>query len=541
VHHNGWVVGFTLPAAVVDGQLTSRLQRDLGIIAGLLIGGFLLILLISSRLSRPLSLLARSADEIARGDRPLIPLAAADADVRKLESAMDTMSRAVADREKRLRAQTQVLETLERVGGSLATELDFERAVALIAQASMRLTQSEAVTFYYEGPAAAGQDDDAGEDEPKQQDGLNSISFVASREEPVATLPLQADDPILAQVLTKQTIRSEDVVFLPLPPRPRPLEEDGSRPVRSLLGLPVVSRDGTVRGALLLMHSQPGYFQEEHFGLATGLARRGGIVLENAWLYSEARAVQDELRRANVAKDEFIGVMSHELRTPITTIYGGARLLNARRRHLDESDVDEMIASIEEEAERLYRLVENLLALARMELGAEISQDPIAVGPVIEQVIKQFGSRHPNRPIEVSLADALPLAKGDSTYLHQVLHNLITNADKYSEQGLPIEVSASADDNEITVTVRDHGKGVDPAELGQIFESFYRSQRTAREARGKGLGLTVCKRLVETMGGEVWARNADSGGLIVGFTLPVASVEDPELEPAPVAAKPLVS
>jgi len=191
-----------------------------------------------------------------------------------------------------------------------------------------------------------------------------------------------------------------------------------------------------------------------------------------------------------------------------------------------------MVASIEEEAERLYRLVENLLALARLDLGEAMVSDPLAVGPAVEQAVKQFVSRHPSRPVEVSVQEDLSPARGEATYIHQIIHNLVTNADKYSEQGLPIDVDVTQQDDEITVRVSDHGRGVPPEEIDQIFESFFRSQSTARDARGKGLGLTVCKRLVETMNGRIWARNRDEGGLEVGFALPATPVPEAEREPA---------
>jgi two-component system sensor histidine kinase KdpD len=119
----------------------------------------------------------------------------------------------------------------------------------------------------------------------------------------------------------------------------------------------------------------------------------------------------------------------------------------------------------------------------------------------------------------------------EPTYIRQVLHNLITNADKYSPSGLPIDVEAHADDDDVRVCVLDRGPGVPPDEIDQIFGSFYRSERTARTATGKGLGLTVCKRLVEAMGGVVWARPRDGGGLEVGFSLPLSK------EPEAIAAQ----
>jgi K+-sensing histidine kinase KdpD len=298
------------------------------------------------------------------------------------------------------------------------------------------------------------------------------------------------------------------------------------------LGVPIVGRRGDVLGGLFLFHSQPDRLPEYEQRLAIGLARRAGVLLDNARLYSEAQEVQEQLRAMNQAKTEFIGVMSHELRTPITTIYGGARLLRNRRKSLPEESTEEMIASIEEEAERLYRLVEDLLALARSELGDEISTAPLHLASVVDRVVKQFATYRPARPIEVRIASSAAVVQAETTYLFQVLHNLVTNADKYSDAGLPIEIEAKGDGNEVTVRVLDRGPGVDKSEIDQIFDSFYRSERTAKRASGKGLGLTVCRRLIEAMSGRIWATPRPEGGLEVAFSLPVGAQEPAELEAA---------
>jgi K+-sensing histidine kinase KdpD len=333
---------------------------------------------------------------------------------------------------------------------------------------------------------------------------------------------------LVQRALSGQMVRMADLANSPnLQLRP---EDERGAAVHSLIGIPITSRTGHQHGGLFLIHSQVNAFDETQERLAIGLARRASIVIENASLYSEAREIQEELRRSNVAKDEFIGVISHELRTPITTIYGGARLLQTRRKTLPEEATEEMITSIEEESERLYRLVENLLAIARTDLGYEFAKEIINVDAVIDQVVKQFTNRHPVRHIELLIQEDLPAAVGESAYLHQVINNLVSNADKYSPAGLTIEIEAKATRTEVEVHVMDHGPGVPADEMEQIFESFYRSQRTARQASGKGLGLTVCKRLMEAMSGRIWARQREGGGLAVSVALPLAA-ELPEDEP----------
>src|SRR5690606_10421495 len=145
----------------------------------------------------------------------------------------------------------------------------------------------------------------------------------------------------------------------------------------------------------------------------------------------------------------------------------------------------------------------------------------VNVEDVIKTTLGEFSATH-RRPLEVKTVRDLPDAMGDSSYLRQVIGNLLSNADKYTPMDLPIEVSASVEDGMIRVSVMDNGAGIAESELPQIFESFYRSKDAAERASGSGLGLTVCRRLVEAMGGRIWAQNRPEGGLEVSFTLRVA-------------------
>ena len=503
VPRTNWVLGITRPAQVIDGPYQSRLRRDIVVMSLLVIAGVGFMLVVASKLSRPLSSLASTADAIARGEQPVVPIDAADADVLKLEHAMWQMSQAINLREENLLSQTRVGETLERVGETLATELDFDDAVTSISVAAMQLTQAKAVGIYY-----------VEHDEPDLQ-----LLGVAGGK----SFPMAHNDPLIKRTMRGEVLDITEIGVFPgaLPP---PQFESGGA-VHSFLGIPIRSRFGDVHGGLFLLHDKQGAFTDRHRLLAAGLARRASIVVENARLYSQARLQQEELRQASMQKSEFIGMMSHELRTPITTIYGGARLLSTKRDSLDQESFDEMLLSIEQESERLYRLVENLLTLAKTDLYEGIEMDILSLGPVIEQAVKQFSNRHPGRPVKVNVAKDVPLVMGEPAYLHQVLNNLISNADKYSAAGQPIDIAVTSKNDAVTVKVMDRGPGVKPEEAEMIFESFYRSKSTSKQAGGKGLGLTVCKRLIEAMKGNIWARNRRGGGLEACFSLPAAELE----------------
>lgn len=275
-------------------------------------------------------------------------------------------------------------------------------------------------------------------------------------------------------------------------------------------------------GALTLVTAE----SDRHYGrmdvsFAEDLGHRAGLAVENARLYAESQRIGEELRLANEAKDEFLGLVSHELRTPITTIYGGARILRSRGDRLDKETSSGVLGDIEQESERLHRIVEDLLVLARVELGEEAATEPILLQRIVERAVTAIKRRRPNRVIEIDIAKELEPVRASGVYVEQVLRNLINNADKYSPADQPIEVRAHRDGDEAIMSILDRGPGIPEQEMELIFERFYRSAGTAKQAGGAGIGLTVCKRLVEAQNGRIWAESREGGGLEVSFSLPL--------------------
>jgi signal transduction histidine kinase len=229
-----------------------------------------------------------------------------------------------------------------------------------------------------------------------------------------------------------------------------------------------------------------------------------------------------EMRRANEAKDEFLSMMSHELRTPLTVINGGARILRARAAQLDEETRTSIVDDIEQESDRLFRMVENLLAMAHIEFTEDVSVEPVLAQRLLDRVIEGFHQRRPDRKVELTVEPGLDALAAEPTYMEQVVRNLLSNADKYSPHNSPIEIRVQREAGDgVAIRVLDRGVGVEPGEAERIFERFYRSERTARLVGGSGVGLALCKRLVEAMSGRMWARPRKQGGLEVGFTLPL--------------------
>jgi PAS domain S-box-containing protein len=284
--------------------------------------------------------------------------------------------------------------------------------------------------------------------------------------------------------------------------------------IKSGMAVPLVARGRTLGALTLAITDSSRRYTEGDLAVAEDLGRRAGLALDNAALYVD-------LEKALEAKDEFLGLMSHELRTPITTIYGGARMIRSRGDRLDDEQKDRLVADIEQESERLFRMVEDLLALARVELGQAATTEPLLMQRLVEKVATTFCQRRSSRTLELHIEQDLPAVAAQPVYVEQVLRNLLSNADKYSPAGLGIDIRVRRGEGGVEVSVLDRGSGVAPEETEQIFERFYRSGAAPRLANGAGLGLTVCKRLIEAQAGHVWAHPNEFGGLEVGFTLPI--------------------
>jgi signal transduction histidine kinase len=256
---------------------------------------------------------------------------------------------------------------------------------------------------------------------------------------------------------------------------------------------------------------------------------RGLFVEEREERLQLAVADRDRLlaaeRQVQEIRDAFIEVLSHELRTPMTTIVGGAELLE--RGHLGPERGSEVAHDVREEAERMIRLIEDLLVLSRAERGSlEISDEPVLVQRVVDRVSQDIKRRQPSLVVEIALAADLPPVRGELTYVEQVLRNLVGNAAKYGPPEGPIRIAGSVSGGFAEIQVLDAGPGIRTDDLERVFELFFRSRETAARVSGAGIGLFVSRQLVELMGGRIWARQRDGGGSEFGFTLPLEADDE---------------
>lgn len=235
-----------------------------------------------------------------------------------------------------------------------------------------------------------------------------------------------------------------------------------------------------------------------------------------------------DLRSSNAVKDEFLGLVSHELRTPVTTIFGNAQILRDRFDSLSADDRRSMLDDVAQDSGRLLGIIENLLILTRLGSGSQPDREPQVVDRVVRSSIAAFVRRGAGRNVKLVASSGQLIVEAERTYLELVIDNLLSNAVKYSDDGSPIEVSIEGDDTEARVLVRDRGIGIgsDEAEHGALFIPFYRAEPAKLRANGIGVGLAVCRRIIEAHGGRIWASRRKGGGSIFAFALPLAN--DPE-------------
>ena len=231
------------------------------------------------------------------------------------------------------------------------------------------------------------------------------------------------------------------------------------------------------------------------------------------------RAMQESI----ALKDQFLGLISHELRTPLATIYGGSRLLLDRFDVLPAGSRKELLRDMEEESLRLERIIQNLLLMTKVDASG-VDLEPIHLDKVIEAGVAHFQGRNRGRTVSLTVTGEDFVCSGNDTYMDMVLSNLLMNASKYSDESSAIEVEVHEGEAAVEVRVLDRGIGFTDAEAEKLFVPFFRSESAKSTASGVGVGLAVCKRVVDAQGGSIWALARDGGGAEFGFTLPKASI-----------------
>ncbi len=229
-----------------------------------------------------------------------------------------------------------------------------------------------------------------------------------------------------------------------------------------------------------------------------------------------------ERKKIEQLKDEFIGLVSHELRTPLTVIGGGLSTLLTEWNRLSLNEVQQLLKDALLESESLSHLIENLLELSRAQAQQlSLYSEPTDVKTLVKEVLSKIKRQAPLHRFVTSIPDKLPSINADPLRIERILYNLLDNAAKYSLPGSQIKVSVNAEPERLVIGVSDHGKGLSSSEQARIFGPFQRLEnKRPDQARGAGLGLMVCRRLVEAHGGEIWVESRKGRGSTFFFSLP---------------------
>ncbi len=294
--------------------------------------------------------------------------------------------------------------------------------------------------------------------------------------------------------------------------------------------IPLVTSRGSVGVVGLFPLDGPPPRDPEQMHLLEAFADQTALVIERATLAREAQEAQVRAESERL-RGVLLSSVSHDLRTPLAAITGAASSLLEGEHSLDQTTRRELAESIVDEAERLSRLVSNLLNMMRIESGAiAVHKDWQPVEEVVGAALNHMERHLRNRQVKLNIPDDLPLVPIDGILIEQVLMNLIENAVKYTPADSPIEISARTEGGGVQIEVADRGPGLPEGARERVFEKFYRA-RPSQDRSGFGLGLSICRGIVEVHGGRIWAESRPGGGTEFRFFLPIEGTP-PKVEPA---------
>ena len=297
----------------------------------------------------------------------------------------------------------------------------------------------------------------------------------------------------------------------------------GTLPAAAGTYVPMKTSRGSV-GVLGVFRDSPnGEWEHERRQLIEAFASQSAVAVERAALAEEARQAWERVE-AEFLRNTLLSGVSHDLRTPLAAIMGAASTITAGGANLSPQARTEMLETINSEAQRMDRLINNLLDMTRLESGGlAVRKEWQPLEEVIGSVLHHMERRLNGREIKINIPPDLPLVRIDGLAIEQVLANLIDNAIEYTPVDTPIEISGCVDGDGTVVEVADRGPGIPVGTEQRVFQKFFRAA-PVEARRGIGLGLTISKGIIEAHGGKISASNRPGGGAIFRFTVPADGV-----------------
>jgi signal transduction histidine kinase len=286
-----------------------------------------------------------------------------------------------------------------------------------------------------------------------------------------------------------------------------------------LLGIPLL-KDGLIGGALVFVRFGGPAYEQEHITVATLAAELLSVMFERTTWKKVHKELRD-LKLQMQLQEDFVSTISHELRTPLGFIKGYSTSLLRQDTSWDAETTQEFLTIIDEEADRLSLLIENVLESARLQSKTlPLRFQPLRLDAVLRDVVTRLRARYKDLEVTMDLQTTHPIY-GDGVRIAQVFDNLFTNAIKYAP-GSPIEVFLHQVGEEMVVQFKDNGPGIPKESLPLIFERFYRAR--SEKATGTGLGLFICKQIIDAHRGKIWAESTLGQGTTFFIELPMNSI-----------------
>lgn len=295
---------------------------------------------------------------------------------------------------------------------------------------------------------------------------------------------------------------------------------------RELVLLPLVGAQDPVGLLVLDGDEREALGSDGEHELVEVCVRQAALAIERFALSERATATLLAMETER-ARSALLSSLSHDFRTPLATIVGAGKSLVEYGSELDATERRDLAHGIVDEGERLNRLLNNVLAMTRLESGSlDVKKSPCAIEEIVDSALRRFGARLESRKIDVRVPCDAPLVSVDPSLIEQVVINLVENALRHTPEGSAIDIAVRSEGTEVALCVADHGPGVPAEDEVRIFEKFYRSHTADQRDGGMGLGLAICKAAARAHGGRMEARNRPGGGLEVTLVLP-ASPEPP--------------
>jgi signal transduction histidine kinase len=311
---------------------------------------------------------------------------------------------------------------------------------------------------------------------------------------------------------------------------PRPISNDRlaeyftSRGIRDAMVVPLAADDG-ILGAMLIGNRLGDFstFDEEDLKLLETLGNHVAVALRNARLVRRLEESLVHETEMNKMKSDFVATISHELRTPLTSVQGYIKTLLRPDLELSPIEKREFLERADAQSERLRRLIEDLLFASRIEASRPVpTGDMVWVADLFQRVLEERGPSVDPRRFVLDFDPGLPTLQTSEEQLFRILGNLVDNALKYSPSEGSITLAAGQQGEGVLISVRDHGSGIPREERDRIFERFYQVDHTStRLVGGAGMGLYICRKAAESLGGRVWLERSDARGSVFSLWLPL--------------------